>query len=103
MASETKIVTVPFDQLKPFLETLVRDTVAGAVERFVEPRFLTIGEVAQMLSVCEKTVKTLIHGQGLPVARKLGTQWRFDRDAVVTWMNNGAAKADTKPKLRKVS
>ncbi len=47
---------------------------------------LTVGEVAQLLKVAEKTVYTMAQKGDLP-AFKVGGQWRFRRTDLDSWID----------------
>ncbi len=46
---------------------------------------LTLSETADLLRVCSKTVTNYVK-QGMP-AKKLGREWRFERRAVMAWLD----------------
>ena len=48
---------------------------------------LTIKEVAQFLSLSEKTLYRLVQDGALP-ALKIGGQWRFDPKSLDAWVTN---------------
>src|SRR5277367_4171209 len=54
---------------------------------------LTTVEVAAVLHVHPKHVYRLLK-KGLP-ARRVGSEWRFDRDDVLAWSGGGAHPRDT--------
>jgi excisionase family DNA binding protein len=47
-----------------------------------------VEQLAELLQVDEKTVRTLASKGELP-GRKLGRHWRFSRHAVLEWLANG--------------
>ena len=100
---EKLLVTLTAAELAELVDTRVRSAVRAEVEKLCEPRFLTTSDVAEMLQVCTKTVLNLVRGQGLPVARQLGKELRFERDQVVGWMRarDGSAPAPDRPRLRR--
>jgi excisionase family DNA binding protein len=62
------------------------DVVAGrAAPEFREPDVLTLPQLAELLQVDEKTVRSLATTGDLP-GRKLGRHWRFSRQAVLDWL-----------------
>jgi excisionase family DNA binding protein len=84
------------------LKTPKRELVAALVDRYLgnddvvigraatqigEPDVLTLGQLAELLQVDEKTVRSLATKGELP-GRKLGRQWRFSRQAVLDWLAN---------------
>jgi excisionase family DNA binding protein len=84
------------------LKTPKRELVADLVDRYLgaddvvvgraatqirEPDVLTVEQLAQLLQVDEKTVRSLAASGELP-GRKLGRQWRFSRQAVLEWLAN---------------
>lgn len=81
------------------LKTPKRELVTELVDRYLgtegvaeaapaaanEPEVLTLEELADMLQVDEKTVRSLAAKGDLP-GRKLGPVWRFSRQAVLEWL-----------------
>lgn len=82
------------------LKTPKRELVAGLVDRYLgsdevvigrastqigEPDVLTPEQLADLLQVDEKTVRSLAAKGELP-GRKLGREWRFSRQAVLEWL-----------------
>ena len=55
---------------------------------------LTVGEVAQLLKVAEKTVYTMAQKGDLP-AFKVGGQWRFRRTDLDSWIDAQTRRTDT--------
>ena len=51
------------------------------------PKMLTLKEVAQFLSLSEKTVYRLVKAGILP-ALKIGGQWRFEQQVLDAWLSN---------------
>lgn len=96
------LVTLTTAELEQLVADRVRESVREEVAQLVEPRFLTVADVAEMLQVCTKTVANLVRKEGLPVARQLGRELRFDRDQVVGWMRE-RVRADTpeRPTLKR--
>jgi excisionase family DNA binding protein len=91
------------------LKTPKRELIASLVDRYLglddvvvgraashvrEPDVLTVEQLAQMLQVDEKTVRTLAANGELP-GRKLGRQWRFSRQAVLDWLAAGDRRRRT--------
>ena len=89
------LVQLTASQLERLIDERVRATVLEAVSQLTEPRFLTLDDVGEMLQLSTKTVLKLVREDGLPVARRLGAQMRFERDQVVEWMR----ARDKGPKL----
>jgi len=94
-ASAEKLSRAAFE-----LKTPKRELVADLVDRYLgaddvvvgraasqlrEPDVLTVEQLAQLLQVDEKTVRTLAAKGDLP-GRKLGRHWRFSRQAVLEWL-----------------
>lgn len=52
---------------------------------FGVPRLLTSEEAAEVLSVSSKTLGKLARGGDVPAIR-VGTQWRFDLQDLLTWI-----------------
>ena len=64
------------------------DVVVGrAATQVREPDVLTVEQLAQLLQIDAKTVRTLAAEGDLP-GRKLGRHWRFSRQAVLDWLAN---------------
>jgi excisionase family DNA binding protein len=55
---------------------------------------LTVGEVAQLLKVAEKTVYSMAQKGDLP-AFKVGGQWRFRRTDLDSWIDVRTRRTDT--------
>ena len=49
---------------------------------------MTVKEVAELLRVTRQTIYKMVEGGQLPAVR-VGTQWRFDRERVLRWVNSG--------------
>jgi excisionase family DNA binding protein len=100
------LVMLTAAELEQLLEQRVRSAIRDEVERLCEPRFLTIAEVAEMLRLSTKTVTNLVRKEGLPVARQLGRELRFERDRVVEWMRARGTGPELvppeRPRLRRV-
>ena len=81
------------------LKTPKRELVADLVDRYLgeadvigraesharAPDVLTVEQLAEMLQVDEKTVRSLASKGELP-GRKVGRHWRFSREAVLDWL-----------------
>lgn len=89
------------------LKTPKRELVAGLVDRYLgsdhlvtgrastqvgEPDVLTPEQLAELLQVDEKTVRSLAAKGELP-GRKLGREWRFSRQAVLEWLATPGKRA----------
>ncbi|MDQ2983745.1 MAG: helix-turn-helix domain-containing protein [Actinomycetota bacterium] len=100
-ASAEKLSRASFE-----LKTPKRELVAELVDRYLgaddmvvgraaaqirEPDVLTVDQLAQLLQVDEKTVRSLAAKGDLP-GRKLGRHWRFSRHAVLEWLANPERK-----------
>src|SRR5712691_2213311 len=57
-------------------------TIAGSSDG---PEVLTLQEAASLLRVSPKDVEQLARQQRVP-GRRIGTQWRFSRTALVAWL-----------------
>jgi len=93
-ASAEKLSRAAFE-----LKTPKRELVADLVDRYLgaedvgvgratqlrEPAVLTIEQLAELLQVDEKTVRSLAAKGELP-GREVGRQWRFSREAVLEWL-----------------
>lgn len=51
-------------------------------------QLMTVKEVAELLRVTRQTIYKMVEGGQLPAVR-VGTQWRFDRERVLRWVNSG--------------
>lgn len=60
------------------------------------PELLTTADVAALLQVHPKHVYRLMK-RGLP-ARRLGGEWRFDRDSVLAWTTHKDGRTEDEPK-----
>jgi excisionase family DNA binding protein len=82
------------------LKTPKRELVADLVDRYLgaedlavgrvapqlrEPDVLTVEQLAELLQVDGKTVRSLAAKGELP-GRKVGRHWRFSRQAVLDWL-----------------
>ena len=82
------------------LKTPKRELVADLVDRYLGaedvvvgraapelrgPDVLTLPQLAELLQVDEKTVRSLATAGALP-GRKVGRHWRFSRQAVLDWL-----------------
>jgi excisionase family DNA binding protein len=94
-ASAEKLSRAAFE-----LKTPKRELVADLVDRYLgaedvvvgraasevrEPDVLTVEQLAVLLQVDEKTVRSLASDGDLP-GRKVGRHWRFSRQAVLEWL-----------------
>ena len=63
-------------------------------------RMMTIKEVAEYLSVHEKTIYRLVKSGELPALR-VGGQWRFEKKVLDSWIQNRThgEKAQPNPEL----
>jgi excisionase family DNA binding protein len=98
-ASAEKLSRAAFE-----LKTPKRELVADLVDRYLgaedvvlgrassqahEPDVLTVEQLAELLQVDEKTVRSLATKGELP-GRKVGRHWRFSRQAVLDWLGTPA-------------
>ena len=60
---------------------------------------LTLKEVAQFLSLSEKTMYRLVKARTLP-ALKIGGQWRFEQNALDAWLEKEINEAVAKKRWR---
>lgn len=49
---------------------------------------LNIDEAAALLGVSVKTFNKVLHSEDIP-ARKIGREWKFSRQALITWVGSG--------------
>src|SRR5919202_4941379 len=61
------------------------DVTVGRAVPTAEPDVLTPEQLAALLQVDEKTVRSLASRGEVP-GRKVGTHWRFSRQAVLDWL-----------------
>lgn len=71
------------------VRTAVREELAS--HRDPERDVLTAEQVADMLAVHVRTVAKLVVREGLP-ARRLGREYRFNRDEVLEWLAERAVR-----------
>src|SRR5919199_5578309 len=90
------------------LKTPKRELVTELVDRYLgeedvsapgpiaaeDPEVLTLEQLAEFLQVDEKTVRSLAAKGDLP-GRKLDTEWRFSRQAVLEWLATPAKRGRT--------
>ena len=62
----------------------------------MEDRWLSVDDVAADLGVKRDTIYKWIAEKGMP-ARKLGRLWKFKKEQVDQWVENGGADAATPP------
>jgi PTS system nitrogen regulatory IIA component len=55
----------------------------------MDQEFLTIGEVAKLLKLGERTVYQLAREGRIGGVAKVGNQWRFEKGALIEWMKQG--------------
>ena len=55
----------------------------------MDQEFLTIGEVAKLLKLGERTVYQLAREGRIGGVAKVGNQWRFEKTALLDWMKQG--------------
>jgi excisionase family DNA binding protein len=63
----------------------------GWFQPYDPPEVLTVAEAAQLLQVAPALVITLSEAGRLP-GRKLGSDWRFSRTALVAWLAGSATR-----------
>ena len=51
------------------------------------PMFLTTAEVAQILRLGVSTVWRMATNDEIPGARRIGGQWRFNRQKLLVWLD----------------
>lgn len=56
---------------------------------------LTLKEAAEFLRISERLLMNLLQNEDIP-ARKLGKEWRFNRDALARWVSDGKSRDYTK-------
>ena len=78
--SQPKRVTFEMGESGPTLGTY-------SFQPYDQPEVMNATQVAQFLQVDEATVLELAKAGKLP-AKKLGTQWRFSRAALVAWLSS---------------
>ncbi|MFC1611411.1 helix-turn-helix domain-containing protein [Myxococcota bacterium] len=55
----------------------------------MDEEFLTIGEVAKLLKLGERTVYQLAREGRIGGVAKVGNQWRFAKSALLEWLKQG--------------
>lgn len=76
------------------LEELVRNVVRSEVAIPRQAEILTLEDVAQLLRVTDRTVRSYIEDEGLPASR-LPNGWRFFRKEVIAWMQERKPRKTT--------
>ena len=61
------------------------DVAIGRATQLAGPDVLTVEQLAELLQVDEKTVRSLAAKDELP-GRRVGRHWRFSRQAVLDWL-----------------
>ena len=56
---------------------------------------MTLQEVANYLRVTTKTIYRLLDARRIP-ARKVGRQWRFDKDSIDSWLSQESVQKAAK-------
>jgi excisionase family DNA binding protein len=64
------------------------------MECLMEDRWLSVDEIAEYLGVKRDTVYKWIAERDMP-AHRVGRFWKFKKDQVDTWVENGKASDDT--------
>jgi len=54
----------------------------------MEKEVFTIEEAAKFLQLSRRSLYKLVRGREIP-GRKILNKWRFERDALKKWLNNG--------------
>jgi len=54
----------------------------------MEKEVFTIEEAAKFLQLSRRSLYKLVKGREIP-GRKILNKWRFERDALKKWLNNG--------------
>jgi excisionase family DNA binding protein len=72
----------------------------GNMAESQENRVMTIEQLADFLQLSLRTAYQLVTEGRLPCAR-VGKQWRFDREKIIRWINDGAELRDRPPKGRR--
>jgi excisionase family DNA binding protein len=54
----------------------------------MEKEIFTIEEAAKFLQLSRRSIYKLVRGSEIP-GRKILNKWRFERDALKKWLNNG--------------
>ncbi len=70
----------------------------------MDKTFYTIRDIAEKLSVSEKTIYRMLGDNQIPFAVKIGGQWRFRADAIDAWLNAQANReAGNRPACTTIS
>lgn len=88
--ASSKLVLVDLDELVALVREAVRVelTATTAVDR----EYLDARELAALLGVARSTVPQLVKREGLPTIR-LGRAYRFQRAAVIAWLEGRATRS----------
>jgi excisionase family DNA binding protein len=81
------------DAVRHHLGEQQREFVVGRVTMQEPlPDVLTVGEAAVLLKVSEADVRAAAESGDLP-GRRIGDEWRFGRDALMSWLGAAAPQA----------
>jgi excisionase family DNA binding protein len=82
------LVTLTVEQLR----SLIREEVRGELGNTnASSTYMTVDQVAELLQVNARTVRNWVRSEGLP-AMRVGAEYRFRRENVVTWLEDRATK-----------
>ena len=82
LVAEVPMPGVPHPEYRPVKEAPATGTAAPLI---IEPDVLTARQAARLLQVDEQAVIELAESGELP-GRRIAGQWRFARDAVLSWL-----------------
>ena len=85
----SSVLVLTAEEVRDLVRTAVREELAS--QQHPERDVLTAEHVADMLAVHVKTVAKLVVCDGLP-ARRLGREYRFNRDEVLAWLAERAVQ-----------
>ena len=63
------------------------------------PIILTLEQAAEMLQLSARTVQRLVSKGQMP-GRRIGGQWRFDRDQLREWVRGADVQPEEKPQTQ---
>ena len=77
-----------YDDVRKKVMRLIMVPVEGDI---MTDELMTFKEAAEFLKVSEKTLMRLLAEESVP-ARKIGTKWRFSKEALLRWLSEGDSK-----------
>jgi excisionase family DNA binding protein len=92
MGDAAKVIVIERDELRELVRDAVKEALGERRPTGAQAGYLELKEVADLLGVEPRTVRSYVRRDGLPVVR-LGTQtMRFDRDELAAWLSARGSK-----------